>query len=495
MEQAQKPGLTLKIFGWLTTIFLLVGHFFKMMHWPGASVAVIVGSGLFLFFYLPLWLSSALKNKEDRVIKIIQFVTLFLFGLTALWKSMHWPEAGALYSTMFGYTMLFLLPYSFYLLVRTGKSSLSAFHYIIIIFLIVTNSTSSLSRSVSSNVVEEFAYSTAAVERSLARTEAKNERLFKVLDLLPQKDMDPSVKASLHLKKLSDSIADYVHAFRSNYISLLEQVTPSKADSMSVVDVVKKTDFDIANRIIVGNEYSLNTGKFSGLELKKTIEWFRDTVVNLVHSENKELIKAGIDLNTENGVDEVGAPVNWVVYYFYNVPSLSTITMLTNIELEVRNAENQVLSDLVNTASRNSNGNIAMQVAELGDKLEREKQEKQIALLQKESELSELRINSKNSEIDAMNRTIVWFVLGLIVCGVMLFFIIRSNLIRKKINKELEAQKKVIEEQKLKAEHQKELIEEKQREIIDSIKYARRIQRSLLTPEKYIEKNLRGQKN
>jgi hypothetical protein len=145
----------------------------------------------------------------------------------------------------------------------------------------------------------------------------------------------------------------------------------------------------------------------------------------------------------------------------------------------------------VNTASRNSSGNIAKQVAEMGDKLEKEKQEKQITLLQKESELSQLRINAKNAELESVNRTIVWFVFGLIVCSVMLFFIIRSNLMRKKINRELEAQKKIIEQQKEETEHQKELVEEKQREIIDSIKYARRIQRSLLPTEKYIDKNIK----
>lgn len=37
---------------------------------------------------------------------------------------------------------------------------------------------------------------------------------------------------------------------------------------------------------------------------------------------------------------------------------------------------------------------------------------------------------------------------------------------------------------------QKEIIEEKNKDITDSIYYARRIQRSLLPPEKYIQKNL-----
>jgi tetratricopeptide (TPR) repeat protein len=49
---------------------------------------------------------------------------------------------------------------------------------------------------------------------------------------------------------------------------------------------------------------------------------------------------------------------------------------------------------------------------------------------------------------------------------------------------------RVTQKQKEVMELQKNLVEEKQREILDSIYYARRIQRSLLPTEKYIEKNL-----
>ena len=57
-------------------------------------------------------------------------------------------------------------------------------------------------------------------------------------------------------------------------------------------------------------------------------------------------------------------------------------------------------------------------------------------------------------------------------------------------------QKRIIEVQKSQVEHQKLLVEEHQKEIIDSITYARRIQRSLLPSEKYIEKTmLRLKKN
>jgi hypothetical protein len=39
-------------------------------------------------------------------------------------------------------------------------------------------------------------------------------------------------------------------------------------------------------------------------------------------------------------------------------------------------------------------------------------------------------------------------------------------------------------------EKQKDMMEEKQKEILASIHYAKRIQRALITSEKYIERNL-----
>jgi hypothetical protein len=45
---------------------------------------------------------------------------------------------------------------------------------------------------------------------------------------------------------------------------------------------------------------------------------------------------------------------------------------------------------------------------------------------------------------------------------------------------------KLIRKQKLLVEKQKELVESKQKEVLDSIYYERKIQRALITNEKYI---------
>jgi hypothetical protein len=49
---------------------------------------------------------------------------------------------------------------------------------------------------------------------------------------------------------------------------------------------------------------------------------------------------------------------------------------------------------------------------------------------------------------------------------------------------------KLAREQKKIIQRQKHIVDEKQKEILDSIYYARRIQKALLTSERYIEKNL-----
>ena len=52
-------------------------------------------------------------------------------------------------------------------------------------------------------------------------------------------------------------------------------------------------------------------------------------------------------------------------------------------------------------------------------------------------------------------------------------------------------QKVLIQQQKLIVEKQKHIVEEKQKEVLDSIRYAKRIQQSLLPTEKYIERILK----
>lgn len=73
---------------------------------------------------------------------------------------------------------------------------------------------------------------------------------------------------------------------------------------------------------------------------------------------------------------------------------------------------------------------------------------------------------------------------GLILIGGFLFFVFNRFRLTQK-------QKKIIESQKAEVDKAYEQLHEKNKEVLDSIYYARRIQRALLPSEKYIERNLK----
>ncbi len=108
-----------------------------------------------------------------------------------------------------------------------------------------------------------------------------------------------------------------------------------------------------------------------------------------------------------------------------------------------------------------------------------------------ENEKKELQLKAEQEkQTEAYNeekrkqRNIIYSVSsGLILIAGFAFFVATSLRKSRKANK-------IIEQQKAEVEKQKHLVEEKQKEIIDSIRYARRIQTSLLPTEKYIDKSI-----
>ena len=76
----------------------------------------------------------------------------------------------------------------------------------------------------------------------------------------------------------------------------------------------------------------------------------------------------------------------------------------------------------------------------------------------------------------------IWFLVSIVVAIATIALIVFKTL------KTTRTQKKFIEKQK-------EVVEEKQKEILDSIRYAKRIQDALLTSQTYIERNITRLRN
>lgn len=109
-------------------------------------------------------------------------------------------------------------------------------------------------------------------------------------------------------------------------------------------------------------------------------------------------------------------------------------------------------------------------LSEMQAKYDNEKQQKEIEILNKDNEIKAANISQQ--------QTIIWFTFsGLAIVLLLTFFVFRQYKQKQKANVQLQD-----------AYNQ---IEEKNKEITDSIKYAKRIQQTLLPTEKYIDKYLK----
>ena len=113
---------------------------------------------------------------------------------------------------------------------------------------------------------------------------------------------------------------------------------------------------------------------------------------------------------------------------------------------------------------------------DLQTKYESNEKEKQNILLTSQNEISKKTIKQQQA-------TTYFIILGLALTLISVFFIFRSLKQQRLVNK-------VINEQKFLVEQQKQIVEEHQKEMLDSINYAKKIQYTLLAQNDVLIKNL-----
>lgn len=120
--------------------------------------------------------------------------------------------------------------------------------------------------------------------------------------------------------------------------------------------------------------------------------------------------------------------------------------------------------------------------AELLEKYETDKKQKEISLLTKDKELKNLQYKQQQENLNQQRKLLIIALICFILLSCLAFFLFKSNREKKLANK-------IILSQKLEVESQKEIVEEKNNEIIDSILYAKKIQDVLLINTSLITKN------
>lgn len=136
------------------------------------------------------------------------------------------------------------------------------------------------------------------------------------------------------------------------------------------------------------------------------------------------------------------------------------------------------------------NADITQQIAEMNTKYETAKKDKEIAERKASEKIANEKAEKESLERKNAENKFLFAILGITLLLVLAGYVIYGNIQRKKANLQLANQNKEIHEQKNEIEKQKHLVEEKQKEIIDSISYAKRLQDAILPPVEFINQHI-----
>lgn len=114
--------------GSLATLLLVLGLVFKFMHWPGASVMLLVSILLFSLLFLPL--VFLLTNKDPKVSTArwsagIGIAAGMSISLGILFKVMHWPYANMLILCALFIIVFLFLPIYFFSGIRNPETKVN----------------------------------------------------------------------------------------------------------------------------------------------------------------------------------------------------------------------------------------------------------------------------------------------------------------------------------------------------------------------------------
>ena len=103
--------------GVFSAFVFIIGAIFKLMHWPGAGIMLLLPIVIISFIFLPLlFLIKSKEIKENREKLTLGVGVLFgiILSLSGLFKVMHWPGAHVLWISALAMLFLVFLPFHFF---------------------------------------------------------------------------------------------------------------------------------------------------------------------------------------------------------------------------------------------------------------------------------------------------------------------------------------------------------------------------------------------
>jgi gliding motility-associated protein GldM len=207
--------------------------------------------------------------------------------------------------------------------------------------------TAMLALNVSKEAVEAFKKVDEGLTKTVANYIRKNSGTYMEFDRAAAENplkAGPYRDKAFQLKERADEVFNYIHDLKVEIITTAEgEDTEAIVDGKIDIHAVKKIDENnIPSEILIGADQN---GKAN--DLKALISDYREYLIETIDGKNKAAEESVLSsLNTDDPVNLEGATEKWANANFQTLPLVAVITILSKMQVDVRNAETDVLNFL-----------------------------------------------------------------------------------------------------------------------------------------------------
>ena len=337
-SEKRKPLLHLSIL--LGGITFMLGIFFKVMHWPGSAALLFFGWSVILLIFLPLLLFSKLKEVNtsgEKLIYALGILSLIIFEFATMFKMFHWQGAAVL--MLLGGVMLIVLflPLFTRMKMKQNVLSIGQFIFMITLSMFAVVLTYLLSMNVTTPVLECFTKEESTTGKIVNYFEKKRVKQLEMAKL----NTDTLNKLSPERIAISESSAKVQNLILDIKLSLIQEINGiNKTTALKYIEnpdlIDMKDNYDLVNRILLGN-----SGNKLLASLKDELVVFRKSTSAITSSnlQLSESIEKLFDTSNKTIYDE---SKSWEEANFRNVLLIGALARLSEIDKNVRMVESSI---------------------------------------------------------------------------------------------------------------------------------------------------------
>lgn len=328
------------ILGVMAPSLVIIGTLFKIQHWPGANILLVIGLTLLAALYLPVFVTIKIRDTRKKGLAvntpmyIIGLVAGITFILGALFKIMHWPGAGFVLAFSSLFAVLVFIPILVIHALKDKENQLQSFTTLIFVLSFAAIAFMTFALRVSTNVMNSFLLS---VEDNLKTEELlllNNEIVYNTLNM---EDQDIQEKAGL-LKERSDSLNEYIDELIRKIILEADAKNEEAFDSGKIdFSLVRDLDHVNAPDIVM---LDLDGGQNQGVVLERKLKEHRQYLLSLSEPESYSLINTLLDTSP---IEEGNYTTSWISHNFEHLPMISVVNRLIGLQGDIRLLEKEIL--------------------------------------------------------------------------------------------------------------------------------------------------------